>query len=39
MLACIVLLCGGVALILVAHTDSTSKSSKKTLPKKRYSRI
>ena len=40
MLACLVLVCCLTALtILVAQTDSAPEPPKKTLPKKRYSRI
>lgn len=39
MLICITLLAGGVALIITARNESSPQSSKKTLPKKRYSRI
>jgi hypothetical protein len=39
MLGCIVLISGLIALILVSQTEPTPQPSKKTLPKKRYSRI
>lgn len=39
MLVGMVLLSGATALILVSHSEATQKPLKKTLPKKRYSRI
>ncbi len=39
MLACVVLLAGFGSLFILSQTESAPKTSKKTLPKKRYSRI